>query len=64
LNINKNKIPASRGSVGNERFTGIPGINSSNRTDSGVKNATSKNILSIETIAVNKNKIRTGKNAI
>ncbi len=64
LKINKTKIPASKGSVGNERFTGIPGINSSNRTDSGVKNTTSKNILSIETIAVNKNKIKIGKNAI
>ena len=57
-------MPASKGSVGKERFTGIPGINSSNRTESGVKNTTSKKILSIETIAVNKNKIRTGKNAI
>jgi len=64
LNINKTKIPASKGSVGNERFTDIPGINSSNRTDNGVKNTTSKNILSIETIAVNKNITITGKNAI
>lgn len=57
-------MPASKGSVGNERFTGIPGINSSNRTESGVKNTANQNILSIEIIAVNKNRIRTGKNAI
>ena len=64
LKINKTKIPASKGSVGKERFTGIPGINSSNRTERGVKKTAIKNNLSIETIAVNRNKNKTGKNAI
>jgi len=64
LKRNNTNIPASNGSEGNERFTGIPGINASNRTESGVKNTAIKKILSMEITAVNKNKIRTGKNAI
>jgi hypothetical protein len=64
LQINKNKIPISKGSVGKYKLTGIAGKISSNRTDKGVKNTTASKILSKETKPARINNRINGKKAI
>jgi hypothetical protein len=64
LQINKNKIPMSKGSVGKYKLTGIAGKISSNLTDKGVKNTTASKTLSNEKKPAKINNRITGKKAI
>ena len=63
LQIKRNKIQASNGSVGNDKFTGISGTISFNWIDKGVKKTTANRTLSKDTNVANTNRIITGINA-
>ena len=61
LKKNNTIIPASNGSVGNERLNDIPGAKSSNCTESGVKKAMASNILSNDTTVAKASNKTTGR---